>query len=115
MDDRRLRVTFAADAGPVRAVVTPPCVLAVGNALVSMLRAPTLKERMARKEEALPVLPASELGVDVAGLLAGEPGTLTALEVVDRSRAGVVVGGATPAEKARALYETHLRSRLERR
>jgi electron transfer flavoprotein beta subunit len=38
---RRLRVSFTADAGPVRTTVTPPCVLAVGNAVVSMLRAPT--------------------------------------------------------------------------
>ncbi len=114
VDDRRMRVAFATDAGPVRATVTPPCVLAVGNALVSMLRAPTLKQRMACKGEALLVLPAAELGVDVAGLLAGEPGTLTGLEAVDRGRAGVVVGGATPAEKARSLYEQHLRSRLER-
>ena len=115
VDDQRLRVTFAADAGSVRATVTPPCVLTVGNALVSMLRAPTLKERVAGKQEALLVLPGSELVVDVAGLLAGEPGTLAGLEIIDRGRAGVVVGGAAPAEKARSLYEKHLRSRLERR
>ena len=36
------------------------------------------------------------------------------LETIDRGRAGVIVGGKTPAEKARALYETHLRARLER-
>jgi hypothetical protein len=35
------------------------------------------------------------------------------LETIDRSRAGAVVTGATPADKARALYETHLRARLE--
>ena len=52
--------------------------------------------------------------MDVAGALAGEPATLAGLETIDRGRAGVVVAGATPAEKARALYETHLRARLER-
>jgi hypothetical protein len=80
-----------------------------------MLRAPTLKERMATGQGAPLVLTGAQLGVDVGGLLAGEPGTLAGLEVVDRGRAGVVVGGATPAEKARTLYEQHLRSRLERR
>ena len=47
----RLRVTFTADAGPVRATIATPCVLAVGNALVSMLRVPTLKDRLATKDE----------------------------------------------------------------
>ena len=50
-DDGRLRVTFAADDGPVRATVTPPCVLAVGNAVVSMLRVPTLKDRLAVRDQ----------------------------------------------------------------
>ena len=113
-DDQRLRVTFATDAGPVRASVAPPCVLAIGNALVSVLRAPTLKERMVRKDDAIAVLSGPDLGIDVAGLLADEPGTLTGLEVVDRDRAGVLVRGATPAEKARRLYDQYLRSQLER-
>ena len=113
-DRGRLRVTFTADAGPVRATVAAPCVLAVGNALVSMLRAPTLKDRLATREEPVAVLSAAELGVDVPGEPAREPATLTGLETIDRGRAGVIVGGATPADKARALYETHLRPRLER-
>jgi electron transfer flavoprotein alpha/beta subunit len=112
-DDDRLRVTFAADAGPVRATLAPPCVLAVGNALVSMLRVPTLRERLAVKDELIAELSCAELGVDLAGVLAGEPAALMGLETIDRSRAGAVVTGATPADKARALYETHLRARLE--
>ena len=112
--DGRLRVTFAADGGPVRATLAPPCVLAVGNALVSMLRVPTLKDRLAVKDELIAELSTAELGVDLAGVLAGEPTALTGLETIDRSRAGAVVTGATAADKARALYETHLRARLER-
>jgi electron transfer flavoprotein alpha/beta subunit len=109
-DDGRLRVTFAADGGPVRATLAPPCVLAVGNALVSMLRVPTLNERLAVRDQPIAELSVVELGVD----LAGKPGALTGLETIDRSRAGAIVSGATPADKARALYETHLRVRLER-
>lgn len=110
----RLRVCFTADGGPVRATIAPPCLLAVGNAVVSTLRVPTLKERLAARERPAGVLTASELGVDVAAALAREPATLTALETIDRSRAGVVVGGASPEEKARALYDEHLSARLER-
>jgi electron transfer flavoprotein beta subunit len=112
--DGRLRVTFAADGGPARATLAPPCVIAVGNALVSMLRVPTLKERLAVKDELITELSAAELGVDLAGVLAGESTALTGLETIDRSRAGAVVAGASPADKARALYETYLRARLER-
>ena len=112
-NDGRLRVTFSADRGPVRATLAPPCVLAVGNALVSMLRVPTLMERLAVKDELIAELSVAELGVDLAGVLAGEPAALEGLETIDRSRAGAVVSGATPADKARALYETHLRARLE--
>jgi electron transfer flavoprotein beta subunit len=109
-----LRVTFTSDAGPVRATVAPPCVLAVGNAVVSMLRVPTLKERLATRDEPVVTFSAAELDIDVPGELDRDPAALAALETIDRSRAGVIVGGATPADKARALYETHLRARLER-
>ena len=113
-DRGRLRVTYTADAGPARATVASPCVLAVGNALVSMLRVPTLKERLATKDEPVVAFSAADFGVDVGGELDREPAALAALETIDRGRAGVIVGGATPADKARALYETHLRARLER-
>jgi len=109
-----LRVTFTADAGPVRATIGTPCVLAVGNALVSMLRVPTLKDRLATRDVPVVAFAAAELGVDVPGALDREPSAPAGLETIDRGRAGLVVGGATPADKARALYETHLRARLER-
>jgi electron transfer flavoprotein beta subunit len=112
-DDGRLRVTFAAAGGLLRATVAPPCVLAVGNALVSMLRVPTLKDRLAVRDRSLEVLTPVDLGVDVEAALAGEPAALVGLEPVERSRAGTVVQGAGPREKARALYESELRARLE--
>ncbi len=113
-EDGDLRVTFTTDGGPVRATVARPCVLAVGNALVPVLRVPTLRDRLTVKDEAVVELSEAALGVDLAGVLAGEPAALAGLETIDRGRAGVIVAGATPAEKARALYETHLRARLER-
>jgi electron transfer flavoprotein alpha/beta subunit len=105
LDDHRLRVTFAADDGLVRATVRPPCVLAIGNAVVSHLRVPTLKDRLGVKQEPVTMLSPGDLGVDLAAALAGEPAMLTRLEVIDRRRAGVIVEGSTPAEKARRLYD----------
>jgi electron transfer flavoprotein beta subunit len=109
----RLRVTFSAGDRELRATITPPCVLAVGNALVSLLRVPTLKDRLAVRDSALTTLTPAGLGVDVPAALSREPATLVGLETVDRSREGVVVAGASPGEEARALYEEHLRDRLE--
>jgi electron transfer flavoprotein beta subunit len=108
----RLRVTFSADDGPVRAVVTPPCVLAVGNAVVSMLRVPTLKDRLAARDRPVAEYAPARLDVDLAALPEGA--SLLRLEAVDRGRAGAVVPGATPADKARALYEQLLRAHLEK-
>jgi electron transfer flavoprotein beta subunit len=108
----QLRVTFDADGGPLRAVATPPCVLAVGNAVVSMLRVPTLKDRLAARDRPVADYTAADLDVDLRAARARDA-TLMRLEQVDRGRAGIVVHGATPADKARALYEQHLRARLE--
>ena len=88
--------------------------LAVGNAVVSCLSAPTLKERLARRDEPPEVLGAGELGVDLAAELAREGTTLAGLETIDRRRAGVPVEGPTPAEAARRLYDGWLRALLER-
>ncbi len=113
LDDDRLRVTFAADDGLVRATVRTPCVLAVGNALVSHLRVPTLKDRLTARQQSISVLSGNALGVDLVAALRDEPSALRGLEPIDRGRAGVIVGGATPAEKARRLYVEHLRAALE--
>jgi electron transfer flavoprotein beta subunit len=110
----RLRVTFTADDGPLRAVVATPCALAVGNAVVSMLRVPTLRDRLAARDEPVAEFTPADLGVDPAAAPAtGGTPALEGFETVDRGRAGVVVPGQTPADKARALYEQHLRARLE--
>ena len=109
LSDDRLRVTCAADAGLLRVTVRPPCVLAVGNAVVSHLRVPTLTARLAHRDEVLEVLSGADLGVDVAEELRREPVALEGLEVVDRTRPGVVVRGASAEEKARTLFEEHLK------
>ena len=106
-------MTFTAGDRPVRATVTPPCVLAVGNAVVSMLRVPTLKARLAARDLRVAEVSDAQLGVDVAAARATEAVTLVGLETIDRARASTVVEGATAAEKARALYQQHLRARLE--
>ena len=112
-DGDGLRVTWTQDDGPARSTVGTSCVLAIGNAVVSLLRVPTLKERLAARDAPVQPLSPAALGVDVAAALAREPATIAAVATVDRRRSGAIVTGATPREKARALCDGHLRARLE--
>jgi len=104
----RLRFTASSGDGLLRATVRPPCVLVVGNAVVSHLRAPTLSDRLARKNVPVGVLEAADLGVDVAGEVRRTSAALTGLERIDRGRPGVLVGGETSRDQARALFDGHL-------
>ena len=112
LPDDRVRVACMADDGLLRVTLRLPCVLAVGNAVVSHLRVPTLTDRLARRDTVIDVLSGADLGVDIAGELSRTTCVLTGLEAIDRSRASVIVAGATPAAKARALFDGHLKSRL---
>ena len=108
LPDARLRVTCIADDGLLRATLRLPCVLAVGNAVVSRLRVPTLTDRLARRDRHIQVHRAADLGVDVDEELRRQTCTLAGVDRIDRARAGVVIGGATPRDKARALISGQL-------
>jgi len=110
----RVRVAYVADDGPARVTVRLPCVLAVGNAVVSRLRVPTLSARLAQRGARIEEVDAADLGVDVAAGLERRTCVLTGLEAIDRRRQGIVIGGGSPREKARALFDRHLRERIER-
>ena len=110
----RVRVACLADDGLLRATLRLPCVLAVGNAVVSQLRVPTLSDRLARKHARIDVLSGADLGVDITAELRRETCVLTGLETIDRTRRGVIVDGATPAAKAQALFAAHLQDLVEK-
>jgi electron transfer flavoprotein alpha/beta subunit len=114
LTDDRVRVACMVDDGLLGVTLRLPCVLAVGNAVVSQLRVPTLTDRLARKNGRIHVLSGADLGVDIAEELRREPCVLVELEAIDRARRGIVIGGATPREKARALFDSHLKSMLEK-
>ena len=111
--DGRLRVTLMTDDGLQRLTAPTPCVLAVGNAVVSHLRVPTLTDRLAVRDRQPNVLEPADLGVDLAHVLGRETPILTALESVDRRRAGAIITGDTPRAKAQALFDARLKSLLE--
>ena len=113
LSDGRLRVACVADDGPLRLTLRGPCVLAVGNAVVSHLRVPTLKDRLARRDRPIEVLSAADLGVDLAAQRHHETCLLTGLETVDRSRRGLVIEGQSPRDKARTLFDSCLADLIE--
>jgi electron transfer flavoprotein beta subunit len=108
----RLRVACVVDDGLLRATLRPPCVIAVGNAVVSHLRVPTLTDRLARRDRHADVVAAAQLGVDVAAELRCATSRLAGLETIDRARRGAIIAGGTPREKARLLYDSYLKSML---
>jgi len=110
----RVRVACVVEDGLLRVTLRLPCVLAVGNAVVSHLRVPTLSDRLARRDKRIDVLSAADLGVDLAGELRREPCVLVGLEAIHRARQGVIIGGDTPRKKAQVLFDAHLKSLIEK-
>ena len=109
----RVRVTCTADDGLLHATVRLPCVLAVGNAVVSRLRVPTLRDRLAHKTLGIDVVDAADLGIEVAAGTSDQTCVLTAFEPISRARRGVVIDGDTPHKKARVLFDSYLKSVVE--
>ena len=92
-----------------------PCVLAVGNAVVSRLRVPTLTDRLAQRGKPIDVLSAADLGVDIAEELSRETCALTGLEAIDRARRGVIVDGDDAATRRRRPFSQRTsRAMIER-
>lgn len=88
----------------LRQIVTPPCVLSVGNAVVSKLRVPTLRARMQCKS----------IPCEAYDLAAGETGLCPApdsLEIPDRSRQGYV-SAQHGADAVEDVYRHALHERL---
>ena len=110
----RVRVVCEADDGLLALTLRTPCVLAVGNAVVSHLRVPTLSDRLASRTRHTDVVDPEALGVDVAALLSRGASALASLETIDRHRRGLVIEGQSPRDKAHSLYDSHVRRLLEK-
>jgi electron transfer flavoprotein beta subunit len=113
LPDARVRVACMVDDGLLRATLRLPCVLAVGNAVVSHLRTPTLTDRLAHRDKRIDVLSDADLDVDIAAELSRETCVLAGLEAIDRARRGAIIGGATPLDKAQTLFDSHLKTAIE--
>lgn len=103
VDAKHLTVTSRTDDGHVRQKVRTPVVLSVGDAPGTGLRVPTLKDRLVYGKKGIEVLSAADFQRPA------ESETLVDLTILRQERAGVCIQGGSPAEKARVLYEKHLK------
>ena len=103
VDVNHLMVTSQTDDGQLRQVIQTPCVLSIGDAPNTNMRVPTLKDRL--RSDKRPI----ETPVIRDFQLADETEELIDLEVIRHKRAGILIEGKSPEEKARKLYEGHLK------
>ena len=110
--ENRLRVESRLDRSTLVQTIDLPVVLIMGNTPdAPYLRVPTLIQKLAAKKKEICQKSLSDLEVR-ADSRTGR--TLTGLIRPEPDRSCTFIQGASPAEKAKILYETHLKERLAR-
>ena len=102
-DTTHLTVTSQMDDGQLRQRIQTPCVLSIGDAPNTYMRVPTLKDRMGYGKRPIATLSIKDFQ------LADETEELIDLEVIHHRRAGILIEGKSPEEKARKIYEEYLK------
>jgi electron transfer flavoprotein beta subunit len=103
VDRNHLVVTHQMDDGRLRQRIQTPCVLSIGDAPNTFMRVPTLKDRLCSGKRPIEILSIKDFQ------LSDETEELIDLEVIHHRRAGILIEGKSPEEKARKLYEGHLK------
>jgi len=103
VDMKHLMVTSQVDDGQLRQRIQTPCVLSIGDSPNTFMRVPTLKDRMRYGKRPVEILSTSGFQ------LSDETEELIELEVIRHERAGILIEGRSPEEKARKLYEAYLK------
>lgn len=113
VDEEFIKVESITDNGVLTQIIKTPCVLSIGNAPNSYLRVPTLKDRMRSGKKPIETIVASEL-LNLTKEEIKLMNKIQNLERVDASRAGTIVTGDSPEEKAFKLYNCYLKERIDR-
>lgn len=109
-----LKVTNMVDGGTLTQTITTHCVLSVGNAPNSYLRVPTLKDKMKYGKTPIEVLDIQQFNIQALLDDCRHGCELKGLEKISHKRQGIIIEGETPREKARILYDSYLKERLEK-
>jgi electron transfer flavoprotein alpha/beta subunit len=104
-DENHLTITCLVDDGRLQQTIQTPCVLSIGDAPGTLLRVPTLKDRMRYGKRSIEVLSMKdfESSADAPDLIE--------LQIVDYERSAVLIEGETAKEKATKLYADYLKER----
>jgi electron transfer flavoprotein beta subunit len=103
VDRNHVMVTSQMDDGWLRQRIQTPCVLSIGDAPNTYMRVPTLKDRLRYGKRPIETLSIKDFQ------LSDETEALIDLEVIHHKRAGILIEGKSPEEKARKLYEAYLK------
>jgi len=109
-----LKVTNMVEGGVLTQIIKTPCVLSVGNAPNSYMRVPTLKDKIKYGNTPIDIINIQDFKVQELLDRYCDDCRLIGLEKIDTRRKGIIIDGATPAEKARILYNSYLKGRLEK-
>jgi electron transfer flavoprotein beta subunit len=112
--EESLKITSLADAGIMTQIIKAPCVLSVGNAPISYMRVPTLKDRMKYGKTPIETIDIKDFNMQSFLNKFSNDYELIGLEKINNKRECIIIQGATPYEKARILYDSYLKERLER-
>jgi len=103
VDVNHVMVTSQTDDGQLRQRIQTPCVLSIGDAPNTYMRVPTLKDRLRCAKRPIETLAMRDFQ------LPDETEALIDLAVIRHKRAGILIEGKSPEEKARKLYEGYLK------
>ncbi|MCP1223625.1 electron transfer flavoprotein subunit beta/FixA family protein [Sebaldella sp. S0638] len=112
--EKTLRIASMTDEGILTQTVETPVVISVGNAPVSHLRVPTLKDKMKYGKTPVKVFNGEEFGIRELMREYSVDYEFVNMEKTDTKREGIIIKGDTPGEKTRILYEKYLKERLEK-
>lgn len=110
---RQVRVVSRLGEGELEQVIELPLVAGIGNARNTLLRVPTLKDKITFGSRPVRVIPLQEIISDVLPDDFRERCTLESLERVNDRRDGIIIEEGSSEEKAELLYERYLKERLE--
>jgi electron transfer flavoprotein alpha/beta subunit len=110
--DGQLLVTNQVDGGYLEQTIQPPVVLTVGNAQSTIMRVPTLKDKMKYGKKPLTILSATELAMSPGFIRVPNTNRLLRLENINRQRATEILSDGTAEEKAQILFDRYLKERV---
>jgi electron transfer flavoprotein alpha/beta subunit len=110
--DGQLLVTNQVDGGYLEQTIKPPVVLTVGNAQSTIMRVPTLKDKMKYGKKPLTILSATELAMSPGFIRVPNTNRLLRLENINRQRATEILSDGTAEEKAQILFDRYLKERV---